>query len=73
MKHNDKMEILKEWSGTVEEKLTTHKSYAKEEFTYPMWFRSKYGEIMHQTKRFFIKLVCSYLSNLILIQQSGNK
>ena len=36
MKHNDKMESLKEWNDTA----------VNQEFTYPMWFRSKYGEII---------------------------
>ena len=36
MKHNDKMESLKEWEDTTK----------NQEFTYPMWFRSKYGEII---------------------------
>ena len=70
MKHNDKMEILKEWSGTVEEKLTTHKSYAKEEFTYPMWFRSKYGEIIVR----FISLdkgIVAYASNEEIFYKIG--
>ena len=31
MKHNEKMENLKEWEDTA----------AKQEFTYPMWFKSK--------------------------------
>ena len=46
MKHNEEMENIKEWSDAVKEKLTTHKRYTEEEFTYPMWFRSKYGEII---------------------------
>ena len=46
MKHNEKMENLKGWSDAVKEKLTTHKRYTEEEFTYPMWFRAKYGEII---------------------------
>ena len=31
MKHNDKMEILKWWEDTTK----------NQEFTYPMWFKSK--------------------------------
>ena len=70
MKHNEKMENLKEWSDTVEEKLTTHKSYTKEEFTYPMWFRSKYGEIIVR----FISLdkgIVVYASNEELFYKIG--
>ena len=46
MKNNEKMKNLKGWSDAVKEKLTTRKRYTEEEFTYPMWFRSKYGEII---------------------------
>ena len=41
MKYNEKIENLKGRIDAVKEKLTTHKRYTEEEFTYPMWFESK--------------------------------
>ena len=70
IKTNIKMESLKNWEDTVEKKLTTHKSYAKEEFTYPMWFRSKYGEIIVR----FISLdkgIVAYASNEEIFYKIG--
>ena len=70
MTYDEKMESLKDWEDTVEEKLTTHKSYAKEEFTYPMWFRSKYGEIIVR----FISLdkgIVAYASNEEIFYKIG--